>query len=235
MVESVIAVDPDSSPASWPVELRRAAEAYASQATIAADDDLAELLGARPLRAYHATRLLPREEVEVRSTGLKALDAGHVEGRLAGAYADGSVSLEQYETLLDRQVFSENSLLHDQVPNRQGRVCLVVGLAALNPWGLSWPLESWGGEAIYRVAGDLADHLGSIGRPGIVVVDLDLSSGVSMFTAGPVIAVFASKLSGEEGGDAEVHWRGSVPASSIVDLWHPGSPEYDMLPGLPDS
>lgn len=223
-------VDPDDL-TTWPEALRVAASRYRPGGDLLADDRLFDLLDRRPLRAYHATRLLPHEVESIRRDGLRPLSVEHVEQRLTDAERVGALTADELARLAARHVFSPESAAHGQIGGRRGRVCAVVGRSSVSRRGLGLPLSTWGGEAIYWTAGDLADRLAQIGAPAVVVLNLELSGPI--YTAGPVLGLFSALLRGEPLHDAEVHVLAPIAPSAVVAVWQPGSAGYDAFPDLP--
>ena len=225
---STDAVDPDDQQ-TWPDRLRAAASLSDAQ-----DAELfsAALLDDRPLRAYHGTRLLPHEVDGIRRDGLRALSAEHIAAKLESAERAGAISANDRARLAQRQVFSPGSITNWTVSGRRDRVCAVVGLTTLTGNGLNLQLCTWGGEAIYSGAEDLKPQLSRIGTPTVVVLDLQLTRR-EFKTWGPVMALFAGLVTGEEPRVAEIHVLDAVAASEIVAIWQPGMPQYDSLTGLP--
>lgn len=111
------AVDPDDM-STWPAALQGCLAEYVrgvdAAATWAADlrlplteEQVTPLLGGRPLRTYHATRLLPHEVDSVRSAGLRALSPEHVEQRIADAHAVGAISGQEADRLRAQSVYAK--------------------------------------------------------------------------------------------------------------------------------
>lgn len=235
------AVDPDDV-RTWPPSLRHTlaecvadvdpAETYACdlEGLTMSDEQVTALLGGRPLRAYHATRLLPHEVESVRRDGLRALSPEHVEQRIAGALGSSAITTEEADRLRAGTVYAEGA-----EDGRADQVCAVLGRIAFgeNWQGVSRLLSCWGGEAIYWHAnGDTLTMLKSLGSPSIVVLDLPLTAAPWLMFPG-----LGKSLAGHLGGllscGADVIYKADVPASAIVGIWQPGAPEYDRFTNLP--
>ncbi len=234
------AVDPDDV-STWPAALRDTLAEYVAGVDPAetsavdlelplTDQQVTALLGGRPLRTYHATRLLPHEVKSVRGDGLRALKPEHLERRIADALAAGAISTEEADRLRARTVYAEGSK-----GTRSNQVCAVVGLTAFaEDWCGVWPLLStWGGEAIYwHAEGETLARLRSLGAPSVVVLDLPLAAASWLMFPGLGKAL-AGHLARLLSRHADVFYRASVPASAVVTVWQPGAPEYDRFPDLP--
>lgn len=234
------AVDPDDVD-TWPGPLREALAPYAADvpADVATTDldvplddaDVTDLLSGRPLRAYHCTRLLPRETASVRRDGLRALSREHAEGRIAAAHAAGALTAEQAQTLTATTVYSVDD---HALRGRDGGVSLVLGLTMLHTHahGLWRLLSCWGGEATYWYADGQAALLRTLGRPSIVSLDLHLTDA-KVHVWPSVGQVLASHLAGLDDRGGEARRLAPVNGADIVDIWQPGSPDYDRLANLP--
>lgn len=233
-------VDPDDV-STWPRELRdtlaqfvagvEPAETYASDLEMPlSDEQVIALLRGRPLRVYHATRLLPHEVESVQCDGLRALKPEHAERRIDGAVAAGAITVEEADCLRAQTVFATG---YDGV--REGQVCAVLGQTAFSEdWRGVWALlTTWGGEAIYMHAeADTQARLRSLGAPSVVVLDLPLTEARWLMFPGLGNAL-AGHLAGLLSRGADVHYKASVPASAVIGIWQPGVSEYDRFPNLP--
>lgn len=234
------AVDPDE-PGTWPAGLRAVIAqvvdgvkpgSYVDELDIGFDDDyVLELFQGRPLRAYHATRLLPHEVDSVKRDGLRRLTEDHIERRIAGAVDVGAIDSEAAGFLLAHTVFVKKHA----VENRKDQVCAIAGSNVFteHPSGVRLLLSTWGGEGIYWCVGDeMEARLRTLGRPSIVVLDLPLDGAQWLMFPG-LGAVLAACLGRLDSPGADVHYKGAVPASAVVDVWQPGMPGYDQFDRLP--
>ncbi len=118
--------------------------------------------------------------------------------------------------------------------NRRDRVCLILGRGAFDEtFGCEPLLSTWGGEAIYRYAGDLEGRLGGLGVPSIVVTEIDLSVEARAWTFPALGKLFVEAARAPRSYHASVHHRAIVPAHEVLDIWQPGCPEYDCYRDLP--
>lgn len=234
-------VDPDDV-VTWPQELHEALapftegvapETYADELGVTLSDErVTTLLGGRPLRTYHATRLLPHEVESVHRNGLVALTPGHAERRIVEAVSAGAVTPGDAERFRRQTVFATG-----YQGRREDQVCAIAGSTAFGEdWRGVWPLLStWGGEAIYMHAdAGTRSRLRAVGQPAIVVLDLALTDAPwRMFPGlGTMLAAHLARLPSR---GADVFYGASVPASAVVAVWQPGAPEYDRFPNLPQS
>ena len=144
-------MDPDEV-CTWPAALCDAlAEAVADWILETAASDLevplsdtevTALLDGRPLRVYHATRLLAHEIESVRGDGLHALTPELVERRIGGAVNAGAITATDAERFRAQTVYANGSR-----GRRSDQVCAVAGLSAFTEgWRGVWPLlNTWGG------------------------------------------------------------------------------------------
>lgn len=229
---------------SWPVELRdlvqiSAAELAGSTEYVpdlrpdeAASRRVHQLLVGSFVKAYHATRLLDHEVTAIREQGLRLLNEELVAGRIMRAYEGGVISDEQRSHLMKNHVFARKF----QASIRKGRVCLILSRHTLDEEanGLWRLLAQWGGEGIYWTQGEEFERqLQDFGRPTIVVAGLDLSdpdSGHLIFPG--LLHAFVGTVLNLEKRGAEVHYREPVPPEAILDVWQPGSIDYDQHESL---
>lgn len=241
------AIDPDDLD-TWPDALREALEPYAAdvpidtptaELSVPLDDSyVTELLDGRPMRAYHCTRLLPHEVAGVRRDGLRALSRDHADGRIAAALDAGALSSADAARVLAATLYAtDDGEWGSATEHRDGRVFGVVGSTQFRerPHGFDSLLSTWGGEAVYFPSErtPLAATLRALGRPSVVVLDLDLHDGVRTdvgWTLADVLTAHVALLADRGGTFTRF---GDVPRSQIVDIWQPGSPAYDRFVGLP--
>lgn len=204
---------------------------YVDELDIPPDRQVLELLEGRPLRVYHATRLLPHEVESVRDDGLRTLTEDHVQRRIAGAVEVGAIEIEAADFLRAHTVFVKKHA----VEGRRDQVCAIAGTDVFteHPSGVRLLLSTWGGEAIYWCVGDgMQARLRSLGTPSIVVLDLPMNGTPWLMFPG-LGAVLAACLGRLDSPGADVLYRGPVPASAVVDVWQPGMPGYDQYDRLP--
>lgn len=188
-----------------------------------------------PLRAYHATRLLPHEVSDIREHGLRPLTRDLVHRRVDDALAHGHITLQERDALHGVNVFDT----HD-ADGRRDQVCLFLSRRVLDEdiaavWRL---LTIWGGEGIHMADGstEFRPLLTSLGQPAIVVVDVDLHEPHHTHPVWPgVLKCFVGRQLGFREWGADVMIQGPVPATAIVDVWQPGHPEFDRHGELLDA
>jgi hypothetical protein len=199
------------------------------------EDEFRSLLGDRHLLAFHATSLLEHEVGRIRTEGLRRLSLGLVEQKIEQARAEGVISAEQRARCLARNVYAIENQQH-----REGQICLVVGRSIFDDpehgSGLYPFLGGWGGEAMNGGPGPDQDPiLGSLGRPAIIAVRLDLGEGRSRARFWPSLPkVFVGRELGLTDAFGAVHFHDDIPGGQIVDIWQPGDREYDrhaLMPG----
>lgn len=182
-----------------------------------------------PLRMYHCTRLLECEVTSVRQLGLRALTPELVEHRISQALTVGALTTESAAELRRKNVFRTGD-----ADGRQGQVCLILSRCPLvEDAGVKPLLSSWGGEALSMAATETRPLLESLGRPTVVVVDVDLRWVESCHAYPGVLKTFIATRLGLGRRGASVHYMGSVPPEAVTAVWRPGDRWYDALPRLP--
>lgn len=225
---------------TWPEGLQqRFAEPSPDRAPLT-DELFVELLEGRPLRMYHATRLLPHEVDRIRGEGLLRLTHELVQSKLDDAVRVGAITEAQ---AIEARAGSIIETKYEG--RREGQVCFVLSLDKFEhlPGDVRDLLSSWGGEGIYHVAALAPEHkalLSSLGLPSIVAADVHLSVPLPYSTPS-LPPVFASRAGASKPGydgdprpsSADVILRADVPASGIGAIWQPGCREYDRFTQLP--
>lgn len=234
--------DPDT----WPVEVRDAigvrAQALAATAGYASDlaidpdqeDEFRELLRGHSIVVYHATRLLDHEIDSIRHDGLLPLSAELVRARIEAAANSGYLTDAERGELLRGNLFADNGY----VSNREGQVCFFLSRRALNEhvsglWNL---LTTWGGEGIYfgQFSEDVDTRLRVLGRPAVVVAEIELTEGWRTHSAFPgVLNSFVGRMLELDEYDSDLFYRSPVAGNQIADVWLPGDPDYDRHSELP--
>ena len=237
-------VDVDD-PNTWPPDVRELIPEYVdsidepaenrenlkSQASYL-DPELRRLLADHELRAYHCTRLLDHEAVEIRTRGLRLLNSRLVADKLQTARERGYITPKLHDELLANSRVGERAD-HLQV---EEQISLVQSTFVFD--GFHWLLSTWGGEAIYTAleSSDLrhqSSHqlLSKLGRPTIVVVRLRVESTEHAFSclAGPFVAAAA----GWPERGAVLVYAAPIPGELIKAPWQPGDDLYDGFRELP--
>lgn len=245
-MKGVVDVD---EPATWPKALHEWVDEWAERKRgktkrtcdlhIHEDQALISMLDGYLLRAFHCTRLLDHEREMIREQGLRALSLHLVLERIRRAHGVGALSDDE------RHAFETGHALTaegwEERANTQNQVWLLLSRTVFDDdvSGLEPLLGTWGGEVIYfpmRLEDEYRDHLSSMGKPSIVVADLDLSS--RPFDADHFISpslgdcLVGGRLGLEEPG-SEIQYMAPVPPSQIVSIWQPGDAEYDRHRRLP--
>jgi hypothetical protein len=237
-VESLF-VDPDG-PTSWPTSITSIVRSAGGRDVDSlpwghdADTKLRDALGGTPLLAYHATRLLPHEEEQIRGHGLRLLTEDLIAHRLTAAVEHG-----YFEDEVAQQLLHGNALRSRRDDRRQDQICFFVGTSVLveHPHAVRPLLKTWGGEGINftEAAQPLTDRLRSIGRPVILVVALPHTAQAQMVTYPSLTSVFSGAYQGAP-RSADLFWReGDIPGECVAALWTTGSPEYDRFSSLQPS
>ena len=225
-------------PRTWPVDLRTLVESCACEldGTAGYVSDLHpnesalrrahSLTGGYLVKGYHATHLLDYELEWIRTQGLRPLTRSLVEKKIHQAHRRGYFKDAERDHMLANNVFATNAFEH-----REGAVCLILSRRSLDePDGLWRPLAQWGGEGIYWPQGVDFERevLRRLGKPAIVVAGLDLSdsSAKHHIVPGLLHALLGSIMPLDDPG-AEVHYIGGVPPAAIIDIWQPGTPDFD--------
>ncbi|MFD8414027.1 hypothetical protein ACFV2Q_20090 [Streptomyces sp. NPDC059650] len=200
------------------------------------DDRVREILAGRLLRTYHATRLLDYEIEDVRTRGLLALTPGFLNDRVDRAVHTGFIAAADLAALTE-----STALVHEpphMVRHRFGEVSLVN---SRQPLAQAWPLRylaNWGGEV--RQFGpvwtdDAFKHVRRIGAPSLIIAGIDVSTSAAAGVGRELVFDFIGIWLGLSGNGVTVHHTADIPADQILDVCHPGHPEYDRHAHFPRS
>ncbi|MGN7929410.1 hypothetical protein [Sphingopyxis sp. 22461] len=163
-------------------------------------DSAAVLVGERRVRAYHYTRLIPREVEAIRHGGMQPMTMAAIKARLALLVEEGLIDAATAEALF------ASSCYHQQVGgNRENRIWLTTHPYPTDYDGVSELLGKWGGESVAfnHIEGPMGDTLAAIGTPAIVEVDLPLWTTTRAFSvAGCILDTQAKALGLSEGWDS---------------------------------
>lgn len=237
-------IDPDNRE-TWPPEVaefvRRAAAAVRGAVRHTSDlfahegeERFLQVLRGSTIRAYHCTRLLEHELAGIRAHGLRRLTAELVLERIEKALEYKAITPAEAEQLRKGHAFATGD-----EENREGRVCLFSNRQTMDDaHSVKDLLGIWGGEAIYSHVGtEWEPRLKKLGRPAVVVVDLDVNQPPQgkkeHYVTPSVLAGFISVELGFEDPGFEIHFMGDIPATQVADIWTPGHPEYDRHRDLP--
>ncbi|MFJ9806527.1 hypothetical protein [Streptomyces wuyuanensis] len=200
------------------------------------DDQVREMLAGRLLRAYHATRLLDHEIEDVRAFGLRALTEDSLTNRVDRAIQAGSIDTA-YLTALQEST----ALLHEPTHAAKHRFGEVSLVSSSQPLEKSWPvrlLSNWGGEV--RQFGPVwtdseFETIRWLGRPSLIIAGVDVSTPAAAGTGRELIFDFLGTRLGLNGNGVTIHYTADIPAKQIVNICHPGHPEYDRHTHFPRS
>ncbi len=219
---------------TWPSGFRSIVERVAERASeeewhggSADEGDALRALADHRLRAYHCTRLTPREVESVRTAGLQPLSTRFTGERIANAVADGHLSAEE------AVVYSKTDLPRSS--SRADRVWLFTDRSALaiGPQ-VGYLLEVWGGEGINQElekGSPEMQRLESVGTPTVVVASLDL--GIHYRRGGPgLLAAAVQQLRCGSGG-TNVQCEITLAPAYIEAIHHPGSDFWARLVWTP--
>lgn len=177
-------------------------------------EDWRVLLENRPLRTYHATRLLPHEFETIRSQGLRASSANLLEGRISEALQLGYITQRQAVDFRRQDAFARG-----KSENRVGRVCSILGRAPLRcQGGIEGLIGCWGGEVLHRHDRDVQSVVSKIGDPALVVLDHPMQRGVKTLLSSDLVTIFRDALREPNRHGADVINHGDVPSWAVVDV-----------------
>lgn len=196
------------------------------------EEEFHSLFGDRRLLAFHSTSLFEHEIDEIQQGGLRLLSADLVAEKIGRAHSLGAISAAQRDHCLARNVYAI-----DNTVGREGRICLVVGRSIFDGHGggLTPFFAGWGGEAMNGGPGPDEDPvLGERGRPSIVAAAVDLGVlGERPYAAPGLAKVFVGRHLVLADASGEIHVKADIPVECILDIWHPGDPDYDCHRSLP--
>jgi hypothetical protein len=234
-------------PAAWPRrirdmvndvrhEIRSSLESlgYFDEIFTEREDEFRALFRTTPIRAFHCTRLLEHEVEWIRRHGLRPLTEQLVLERIRGPPMKGTSTGEWPTRLRRSHVFAT-----EESDNRKNQICLFLSAESLSDArgrAMGEFMRYWGGEALSmsNKALELRPLLETLGRPAVVVVDLEVSaaSGATRIYPG-LLRAFVNRLVGEKEADAHIYYRREITPDRIIDIWTPGHPAYDRFPELP--
>ena len=167
------------------------------------------LIGDEPFRVYHCTRMLDEETADIRRDGMAPLSRALVTSRIQLACAAGYLTTSEASALL-----SGSAIESAGTGERLGQVCAVAGRGIFDddPVAVELLLSLWGGEAIYwaHERSRLGMRLRLLGRPSIVVLDIQLAAGSRRPSIFPDLSCLSS--------GASCSCRVPLPTSTITAL-----------------
>lgn len=215
-------------------ERLRGSTKYTPDLDIDSDDErrMDAVLRGHRLLVYHCTRLLPHENGMIRTAGLRLLTHELVRDRIDQAHAHAHITDDEREAFHDSHVFAAGG--HR---NRENGASVIVGTWPFHgrPHACNPLLSIWGGEAMYMSGERINEQrLRQLGRPSIVVAQLlfDPPERIASYSRTLLRAFVGTRLGLEE-PSTQLHLREPLLPEEIADVWHPGDPNYDRFPGLP--
>jgi hypothetical protein len=186
---------------TWPALFRGVVE----QAAANADEDswfadrdegaAVDLLSPYRVRAYHCSRLTPREVHSIRSSGIRPLSHEFTRERLVNAVADGHFTEQE-------AAFYAQTTLASEV-NRAGMVWLFTDRASLaSASQISYLVEVWGGEGInmpFHSHSPEMERLKRVGTPSVVIVAIDVGVHYQHSHPGVLTAAVRTLLTNDGG------------------------------------
>lgn len=219
-------VDVDDT-TSWPDEVVGFIEEQSETADLesnpfmsAEDKILLNLLDSMHLLVYHATRLLPHEEIDIKTRGLQILTKELVTKKIQGAVAGGYL-----EKKVGSELLADSTLWSDPHAYRADQICFVLGKTPFEreDSGLMPLFSIWGGESINftEVGSKYRSQLIEIGEPAVIKVILPLTRQSTMH-AYPGLTTSFIKVFRNEPDASDVFWKNiSIPVSCILDIVRP--------------
>ncbi len=230
---------------TWPASIRKQVDEWARglRGTTRYTSDLAvpleaerpflELLRGHRLVAYHFTRLLEHERVNVQTKGMPALTAEFVDARIRRALEARAISETDAQALLGQHFFARPP----DGSRRAGQVCfhLTDHIITDDPKALGHLMTLWGGEAIFKPADESTrDIVRGLGVPSVLTAFLDVSDPNCSHRFAPSLPkVFVGRALTLKDATGDVFYRADVPPQSIHRIAQPGHPWYDSYRSLP--
>jgi hypothetical protein len=133
-------------------------------------DTLEGLLSSQMVVGYHCTRLTPGEAADIRVNGLRVLSLELVRVKLKHCFADGYLTQANFAYLQNSPHIADS--VRDHYGQRTHQIAYHPNQSRLRSAGHVYrPLQSWGGEAVYRGHEDdarIEQVLRRIGAPYII-------------------------------------------------------------------
>lgn len=186
----------------------------------AKDEILIDLLDSLPILTYHATRLLPHEKVEIRTSGLQFLSKELVTKKIQEAVKFGYLTEE-----IGLELFYGSTLWSEPNAHRADQICLVLGKSPFESQasGLNPLFDIWGGESInITTAGTKYESLlKQIGEPAVVQALLPLKIESSILAAPSLTLSFIRAFKNED-SSSDIFWKNEpIPSKYILDIVRP--------------
>ncbi|MFF3959902.1 hypothetical protein ACFYY1_43170 [Streptomyces sp. NPDC001890] len=135
-----------------------------------------------------------------------------------------STALSYERPLVAKQRFGEVSVVSSRQP-------------LTNPWPCGL-LSNWGGEVRQFGPGwtDAEfEHVRRLGRPSLIIAGIDVSTPPAAGSGRELIFDFLGVRLGLNGNGVTIHYSADIPSEQIVEVCHPGHPEYDRHAHFPKS
>lgn len=186
----------------------------------AEDEILRNLLDSLHLLVYHATRLLPHEEIDIKTNGLQILTKELVTEKIRNA-----VTGRYLEEEVGRELLAGSTLWSNPHAHRANQICFVLGISPFEKEesGLCPLFDIWGGETINftEVGNKYKSRLKQIGEPAVIKTILPLSrqSSINVY---PGLTTSFIRVYRNEPDSSDVFWKNmSIPSNYILDIVKP--------------
>lgn len=177
-------------------------------------EDWHNLLEGRPLRSYHATRLLPHEVDSIRTKGLQALSPGLLDTRIDDAERLGYIDKPQASVMRSANLFAQG-----RSKGRTGLVGSILGRGTLrHRAAVQGLLCCWGGEALHGHDRDRQQMTSQIGAPSLVILNQAMPIGVKTSLFPDLVTTFREAYQSPIATGSDVIHHGPVSPSCVVDI-----------------
>lgn len=172
------------------------------------------LLEGRPLRTYHATRLLPHEVESIRHEGLHASTRALLEGRIDEAVRRGQLDRAQAHVMRSSTTFARGRSI-----GRVGIVCSMLGRARLrHRAAVQGLLCCWGGEALHGHDREMQRTVSQLGTPTVVVLNHPMPVGITTNLFPGLVAAFRDAYWDPGRVSADVIHHGPLPPTAVAEV-----------------
>lgn len=179
------------------------------------------------LIAYHATRLLPHEENDIRNNGLAPFSKVLLQRKIADALSYKYITLTQADAMSATSLYPATGKTRNR--SRKGTINFFLpGDTKYSRKQNTWRyLKYWGGELInFNHTGNVTTTPAqySIGQPRLIKVALPLTSLRDTFIWPELPEILA-----DHSKTGSISYTGNIPASDIINILPPTDPEYKKL------
>jgi hypothetical protein len=188
------------------------------------EDDFAKTCSHVKVACFHATRLLEHEIENIRAQGLLVLDDDLRRRKL-------QLAIGHYPDLLTdadaELIFSTGPHSYQHGAVRDGSVCFVTPLVAVEEDGLSYLYGQWGGEAIAMTSSPASEVvLGRLDERAVAaIIEFDLALGAFASYRSPWFIPVGMKL-GLRRPWGEARTYDPVPAEDVKRIWTSRDPDW---------